>query len=120
MDTATATKPNDGKSSREIAQEGRNLADLLGSHDLGVKVKGVVMVVEEPAPVSGTSAKGRAYSFISRRFQLFTGKGNAVCAETHDKMEDFKPLPLFSLQEFEVESARMDGSQLVLRIDTKV
>ena len=74
------------------------------------------MVVEEPQEVSGTSAKGRAYKFMSRRFQLFTGKGNAVCAETHEKLEDFKPLPLFSLQSFGIESARMDGSQLVLRI----
>jgi|GEM_PF-6919565 len=74
------------------------------------------MVVEDPQPISGTSAKGKPYSFISRRFQLFTGKGNAVCAETRDKMEEFSPLPLFSLQEFFIESARMDGSQLVLRI----
>lgn len=82
-----------------------------------MRVKGVVMVAEEPQEVSGTSAKsGKPYKFISRRFQLFTGKGNAVCAETHDRMEDFKPLPMFQLVEFEIESARMDGSQLVLRI----
>lgn len=74
------------------------------------------MNVEEPQLVSGTSGKGRAYSFWSRRFQVFTGEANAVCAETRDKPEEFAPLPRFSRYSNKIESARMDGSQLVLRV----
>ncbi len=82
-----------------------------------MRVKGVVLVVEEPQKVSGKSAKsGKDYSFCSRRFQLFTGKSNVVCSEMRDSLGDFGAIPLYTVQEFEVESARMDGSQLVLRV----
>ena len=108
-------KPSDTAASRAAAAS--KLEDLLGSAELGVLVRGVVLVVEEPTQVSGTSGKGKPYSFFARRSQVHCGDeaGTVVVSETLDRMEDFKPLPKYREAVFSVEGARMDGRQMVLR-----
>ena len=91
--------------------------ELFGGADFGVFVKGVVMGCEDPAEMSGVSAKsGKAYRFISRRIQLSCGAQNVVVSETRDSLVDFKPVVRFSVVEYKVLSARMDGPQLILRV----
>ena len=81
-----------------------------------MRVKGLALIVEDPGQVTGTSKTGKPYAFYSRRIHLFTGTGNAICSEVHDRPDEFKPIMRGTVQEFSVESARMDGSQLVLRV----
>lgn len=90
---------------------------MLGSAELGVLVRGVVLVIEPPSLVSGKNAKGRDYSFWARRSQVHCGDdaGTVVVSETMDREEDFKPLTKYKEAIFTVEGARMDGRQMVLR-----
>lgn len=74
------------------------------------------MTVEPPGKVEGKSAKGNAYSFCSRRFTVWDGKAAVICSEVHDTIADFKPLVLFSVANYRVTNARMDGQQMVLRV----
>lgn len=76
----------------------------------------MLLGAEAPSEQSGVSAKGRAYKFCSRRLQVFTGKVTVVCSETRDRIEEFQPLRVGQVVSYDIAAARMDGSQLVLRI----
>jgi hypothetical protein len=75
-----------------------------------------VVSVEDPEKREGTNEKGRKYSFINRRIQLQTKSGAIICAESHDDLRLFRPVQLYTRVKWQINRARMDGSQMVFSV----
>lgn len=117
---ATSGKSPVTPSSRSIAESGVDIAALLdelfNDPNSGAYIQGVVVSADEPSVREGKNDKGRDYKFISRRIQVQTKDAAFICAETRDRMEDFKPIPKYSRIKWPIVRARMDGSQMVFNV----
>ena len=126
MDTPSSTisKPSDSKTSREIAASGANLADLLASAGNGIRITGLVLVVDDPKEIRGTSGKGNSYAFAVREMQIFTGNKAVLCKHQLDIPKEgqaqFPNVSVGSVQTFRIKNFRMNGTVPVLELDTSI
>jgi hypothetical protein len=93
--------------------------ELMLRPDMGVKIKGIVSVVEEPRTFTGANKDGSSYTSHSRRIELNCGQSGAVvCGERSASLHEFKPLVVGSVVEWRVVGAKTEGKQMVLRVLT--
>ena len=119
MSSATAPTPQqtDRPSSREIAAGSANVADLLNSLDAGVRITGLVLLVEAPRQVKGTSGKGRAYDFWNLRLQIWTGNKAVECTIRKDTEAELPKIQQGIKQTFRVVNGRINNGQMGFDID---
>jgi hypothetical protein len=93
------------------ASNGASVADLLSSAENGVYITGLVLVVEEPRNVAGTSGKGKAYDFWTLGLQIFTGTKAVACQFRGKGPQGFPVVKIGTKDSFKVENGRLrDGA----------
>ena len=114
---STITKPSDSKTSREIAAVGGNLADLLAAAGNGIRITGLILVVDEPKEFKGKSAKGNDYAFAVQELQIFTGNKAVGCkfqCNIGDKFPDVLP---GTVRTFKIKGVRLNGTVPSFELD---
>jgi hypothetical protein len=116
--TLDRKEPAQSRQSSQAGAGGQQLADLLTASDLGPRVKGLVLAVDEVRHFSGKNNDGSTYNSYSRRIQLFAGSaaGAVICGERQERPEDFKPLLVGSMVDTAILGCKTEGKQMVFRI----
>lgn len=116
--STTETKPDDGKSSREIAAGVAQLENLLTNAKLGARVSGILLSADEVRHFSGKNNDGSVYNSYSRRLQLFAGPGAGavICGERQERPEDFKDLRPGMMIDTAILGCKTEGKQMVFRV----
>lgn len=118
--TAASPEPFNTPSSRDIAASGANLADLLAAAGNGIRITGLVLVVENSVERSGVSGKGNKYAFVSREMQIFTGNKSVLCKHQGDPGTIFPEVRAGEVRTFKILSVRMNGTSPVFELDCAV
>lgn len=118
MATETTAPPESSKSptSREIAASGGNLADLLAAAGNGIRITGLVLVVDKPVERSGVSGKGNKYAFVSREIQIFTGNKAVLCKHQGEIGTVFPDVLPGQVRTFKIAAVRMNGTVPVFEL----
>ncbi len=118
MATTNINDPESPKSqtSREIAASGGNLADLLAAAGNGIRITGIVLVVDEAIERSGVSGKGNKYAFASREMQIFTGNKTVICKQQGELGTKFPDVRPAEVRTFKIISVRMNGTTPVFEL----
>ena len=103
----------------QIAGTGGILADLLMSLDNGVRVTGLVLMVDPPKEFKGTSKGGNPYAFAVREIQIFTGNKTVTCKDQRDVGGSFPLIAVGSKATFKVKGIRMNGTVPIFELDTE-
>jgi len=82
-----------------------------------VRITGIVLAVEEPRHVKGTSGKGRAYDFWNMRVQIWTGNKAVECTVRKDSEAELPTIPQGVKGTFRVVNGRINNGQLGFDIE---
>jgi hypothetical protein len=89
----------------------------LSGADFGVKVTGLLMVIEPPKLQEGTGkTSGKPFKFYNQRLQVFTGKNTVECTITKDDEKDFPALAVGPVT-FKVAKMRMYNGAPIFEVE---
>jgi hypothetical protein len=86
---------------------------LLKSSEQGLRITGLVLLVEEPRRVQGKSAKGNPYDFWMLGLQIWTGNKAVQCGFRADALDALPTIETGAANSFKIESGRVRDGQLV-------
>jgi hypothetical protein len=86
---------------------------LLKNSEQGLRITGLVLLVEEPRRVQGKSAKGNPYDFWMLGLQIWTGNKAVQCGFRADSLDALPTIEAGAANSFKIESGRVRDGQLV-------